>query len=270
MIHQLRAVTVAALTITLSSCAYWSDKTNQALTCAAMGAIVGGAIAAGVDDDSTEGSVASGAAAGGVIGGVLCGAVEAEEPAPRRQEEPDLGNIDSDGDGVSDDLDTCPNTAARYEVDDSGCPVFRDADGDGVTDDADRCPGTPAGTEVDADGCPAVGESVATLSDIHFAYNQAELMPSAKRVLDEVAAVLASSPDMRLSVEGHTDSAGSAEYNLSLSKLRAISAVMYLVRQHGISEERLTVVGRGESSPIASNDTESGRAENRRVNFIVQ
>ena len=275
MIHQLRAVTVAAMTITLSSCAYWSDSTNKAVTCAVLGAVVGGAVAGGVDDDSSEGSVASGAAAGGVIGGVLCGAVDTEEPTPparqeRREEEPERGPVDSDGDGVTDDLDICPNTAPHHEVDESGCPVLKDADGDGVTDDRDRCPDTPAGTEVDVHGCPAAGESVATLSDIHFAYNKATLAPTARRVLDEVATVMTNSPEMRLSVEGHTDSVGSTEYNLSLSRRRAISAMMYLVRQRGISENRLTVVAKGESSPVASNDTESGRAKNRRVNFVVQ
>lgn len=71
---------------------------------------------------------------------------------PRYQEPEPVG--DSDGDGVTDDLDRCPNTPFGTRVDGRGCPVPVDSDGDGVMDDRDRCPNTPAGTEVDADGCP--------------------------------------------------------------------------------------------------------------------
>lgn len=77
-----------------------------------------------------------------------------------RYEEPEPV-ADSDGDGVTDDIDRCPNTPAGTRVDSMGCPVPVDSDGDGVTDDRDQCPNTPAGTEVDANGCPIVEEPAA-------------------------------------------------------------------------------------------------------------
>ncbi len=71
-----------------------------------------------------------------------------------RYEEPEVR--DSDGDGVPDDLDRCPNTPFGTAVDATGCPIVMDSDNDGVPDDRDRCPNTPAGTRVDANGCPIV------------------------------------------------------------------------------------------------------------------
>ena len=75
-----------------------------------------------------------------------------EEPEP-------IG--DSDGDGVLDDRDQCPNTTPGTRVDSTGCPVPLDSDGDGVTDDRDQCPNTPAGTQVDSSGCPIPEEPAA-------------------------------------------------------------------------------------------------------------
>lgn len=80
---------------------------------------------------------------------------------PREPEPP----ADSDGDGVTDDIDRCPNTPAGTRVDSLGCPVPLDSDGDGVTDDRDQCPNTPAGTEVDSSGCPIVEEEPAACVD---------------------------------------------------------------------------------------------------------
>lgn len=81
-------------------------------------------------------------------------------------EEPEVVEpIDSDGDGVVDDRDRCPNTPAGTRVDAFGCPVPVDSDGDGVVDDRDRCPNTPAGTPVDADGCPIEEEEPAACVD---------------------------------------------------------------------------------------------------------
>ncbi len=77
-----------------------------------------------------------------------------------RYEEPEPV-ADSDGDGVTDDIDRCPNTPPGTRVDSLGCPVPVDSDGDGVTDDRDQCPNTPAGTEVDSNGCPIVEEPAA-------------------------------------------------------------------------------------------------------------
>jgi outer membrane protein OmpA-like peptidoglycan-associated protein len=87
-------------------------------------------------------------------------------------------------------------------------------------------------------------------------------------VLDQVAQVMRERPTAVVRVEGHTDSFGSDSYNQSLSERRSHAVVRYLI-QKGIQSERLEAVGFGESRPIASNDTEQGRAKNRRTEFHI-
>jgi OOP family OmpA-OmpF porin len=106
-----------------------------------------------------------------------------------------------------------------------------------------------------------------TLHGPQFDFDKATLKPDGKRLLDEAVRTLKDKPDMNVSVEGHTDSVGSDAYNQKLSERRAKAARDYLVSQ-GVSASRITVVGWGESKPVASNDTAEGRAENRRVEVI--
>ncbi len=105
-------------------------------------------------------------------------------------------------------------------------------------------------------------------SIVNFAFDSAELSQSAKTNLDKLAQVLAENPDTNINIYGYTDSKGSDAYNLSLSDRRAASVKNYLVSQ-GILGGRIITSGMGESSPIASNDTDSGRAQNRRVEFAI-
>ncbi|ADE13821.1 OmpA/MotB domain protein [Nitrosococcus halophilus Nc 4] len=167
--------------------------------------------------------------------------------------------LDSDGDGVPDYLDQCPDTPPGVAVNSEGCPL--DSDGDGVTDDVDQCPDTPAGVEVDEVGCP---EPVVLEGGVHFAFDSAKLTPEARDILDETADSLRTHPDLEVTIEGHTDSVGNADYNKRLSQLRAEAAMNYLVSQ-GVDQSRLEAVGYGEAQPIASNKTKEGRAQNRRV-----
>lgn len=166
--------------------------------------------------------------------------------------------LDSDGDGVLDYLDKCPGTSAGAAVDNDGCPL--DSDGDGVLDYLDKCPGTPRGTEVDANGCKVIAVS---LGDLHFATGSAKLTSEAKSVLDGALANI-NAISSSLTVEGHTDSRGSESFNLDLSQRRAQSVVDYLVSK-SVSSSRLNPIGKGEGSPVASNDTREGRYQNRRV-----
>lgn len=163
---------------------------------------------------------------------------------------------DSDGDGVADDKDECPNTPKGVAVTAFGCPL--DSDGDGVADFLDRCPGTPAGATVDAEGCAPSVVAVSTTID-GFAFDSSELSASQMGALDEVAA---SAGGQSLEVIGHTDSTGPEAYNQLLSERRAQSAADYLSSK-GATD--LTVVGMGESAPVADNGTSAGRAANRRV-----
>ncbi len=140
-----------------------------------------------------------------------------------------------------------------------------DSDSDGVNDIRDGCPNTPEGARVDEAGC-AMFEGV--LQGVNFEYNSSRLTEGAKQTLDEVAAELKNYPTVKIEVQAHTDSDGSAKYNLWLSERRARSVINYL-GQRGISTGRLIPMGYGETQPIADNNTEEGRAQNRRVEFQV-
>ena len=102
-----------------------------------------------------------------------------------------------------------------------------------------------------------------------FEFDSAKLLPAAYPTLNVVAEVMQRNPDLRLTVEGHTDSVGPADYNLALSERRAESVQAYL-EGRGIAAERLRAEGRGEASPVASNDDPTGRTLNRRVAFVVR
>lgn len=116
-----------------------------------------------------------------------------------------------------------------------------------------------------------VGEGIkVTLKEnmVNFGFDSSNLTSSAKTNLDKLAQVLKNNPDTNINIYGYTDSKGSDSYNLSLSERRANAVKSYLVSK-GISSSRIFAMGRGENDPVASNDTEAGRAENRRVEFAI-
>lgn len=222
--------------------------------CAAIGVAVGAGLGGGA---AGGGGAGIGAVTGLVISQIFCGQDE---------------DKDSDGDWVPDDFDQCPNTPEGMAVDGNGCPL--DSDGDGIPDHEDQCYreyGTPP------DGCPDVVEEVVEevmvvkiVETIHFDFDSAAIKPIGKAVLDaRVIPALRANPDVNIRIVGHTDSVGPAEYNLGLSLRRAESVRDYIVSQ-GIPITRLSVVGKGEDFPIASNDTAAGRADNRRVEFELK
>jgi len=186
-----------------------------------------------------------------------------EEPAPPPAP---AKPADSDGDGVPDSSDACPNTPAGVVVDSRGCPL--DSDGDGVPDYLDKCPNTPAGTKVDAQGCPI---PVATTFDltVEFAFNSSEINDLSFRELRKAMTFMREHPDEKALVEGNTDSVGGEAYNQKLSERRA-EAVKDVLVKSDIDASRITTVGYGESRPVASNDTDEGRAKNRRVSIVVK
>jgi outer membrane protein OmpA-like peptidoglycan-associated protein len=101
-----------------------------------------------------------------------------------------------------------------------------------------------------------------------FGYDQATLNPTAKANLDKLRAILVKYPETNITVIGHTDSKGTDRYNQRLSERRAQAVTNYAI-QNGISSARLTAIGKGESDPIAANDTEANSALNRRVEFVI-
>lgn len=116
-----------------------------------------------------------------------------------------------------------------------------------------------------------VGDGIKiTLSEsiVNFAFDSSDLTAAAKTNLDKLAQVLVNNPDTNINIYGHTDSKGSDSYNMSLSERRANSVKAYLMGK-GIASSRLYAKGEGESMPVASNDTDAGRAKNRRVEFAI-
>ncbi|HTI42805.1 MAG TPA: OmpA family protein [Vicinamibacterales bacterium] len=109
---------------------------------------------------------------------------------------------------------------------------------------------------------------VVNVSDVLFDFNQANLKPGARDKVAKIAAVLRSHPDLKIQVEGHTDSVGSDEYNVRLSERRAESVRAGLV-QEGVHRDVVGTAGFGESKPVATNGTAAGRQQNRRVEIIV-
>jgi OOP family OmpA-OmpF porin len=120
---------------------------------------------------------------------------------------------------------------------------------------------------VDVNGCPVAGASI-ILEGVTFATNSAEIAPGSLPVLEKVATGLKTHPDIKVEIQGHTDSTGSAQYNMGLSQRRAESVLDYLVKA-GVSSGQVTARGYGATMPVASNSTAEGRARNRRVVMYV-
>ncbi len=109
---------------------------------------------------------------------------------------------------------------------------------------------------------------IVNLSDVLFDVDKATLKPGAREKLARIAGILAGHPDLKVEIEGHTDSTGSDEYNQRLSERRAASVHAYLMQQ-GIGQSIVATAGYGESRPVATNGTAAGRQQNRRVELIV-
>jgi OOP family OmpA-OmpF porin len=219
----------------LTGCATHSDGTaplNQRTwpICSVIGGLVGGGLGA----LESGGWAAGGAALGVLTGGLICYAQDGDE----------------DNDGVFDRRDRCPDTPANTPVEHHGCPL----------------PQYPASVKPE----PLQSE-VITLSDagdVLFAFNQSELTPAAQSKLDSLMPKLQSADVVSIKVIGHTDSVGSDTYNQALSERRASSVAAYLLSQ-GVAPNKLTSEGKGQSQPVADNETEEGRAKNRRVELHI-
>ena len=153
----------------------------------------------------------------------------------------------------------------------------KDSDGDGVSDVFDKCPNTPAGTKVDGSGCElpkmqvlapdtaAMVKPEAPKDRVQFAFDSDVITTDSYPTLNNLATELKSSKE-KITLSGHASSEGTEAYNLGLSKRRATSVKKFLVGA-GVPSKQIKTVGYGESRPIASNDTEEGRQKNRRVEF---
>ncbi|NMY49395.1 OmpA family protein [Pseudomonas sp. WS 5011] len=202
--------------------------------CSAIGGLTGAGL--GAIESSTW--AAGGAVAGAVIGTLICYAQDGDE----------------DDDGVFDRRDRCPGTPPNTPVHHNGCPFKEYA-------------GTPA--EAEPESIEMV-ESVRVELDVKFDFNKSDVKEDSQADIKSLADFMKQYPQTTTTVEGHTDAVGSDAYNQGLSERRANAVRDVLVNQHGIESSRVSSVGYGESRPVADNDTDSGRAINRRVEAEVE
>jgi outer membrane protein OmpA-like peptidoglycan-associated protein len=222
----------------LSGCVTTSSTGDAALNqgnwplCSAIGGLTGGGLGA----IESSAWAAGGAVAGAVIGGIICYAQDGDE----------------DGDGVFDRRDRCPDTPPNTSVRHNGCPLPEYASSPQVVEPAE--PAVPVRVEL----------------DVKFDFDKSVVKAGSHADIKNLADFMKQYPQTSTAVEGHTDSIGSDAYNQGLSERRANAVRDALVEQHGIETSRVSAVGYGESRPVADNDTESGRAINRRVEAAVE
>jgi len=212
------------------------------------------------------------------------------------------GCPDADGDGVADINDKCPDTPKGVKVDAKGCPL--DQDKDGITDAMDKCPDTPAGVTVDKNGCPVDtdGDGVAdyldncpsvagpkenkgcpviekvteaevlpemTVEPVYFDYDKSNILQVENAKIEKLVKILKTNANYNVDLTGNADNKGTEEYNMKLSE-RRIQSVVKAITNSGVKAVRISKQKPlGASKPVATNDTEEGRALNRRVTFEV-
>ncbi|VVN89757.1 OmpA family protein [Pseudomonas fluorescens] len=218
----------------LTGCATHSDGTaplNQRTwpICSVIGGLVGGGLGA----LQSSGWAAGGAALGILTGGLICFAQDGDE----------------DDDGVFDRRDRCPDTPANTPVEHHGCPL-------------PQYPVTVKPVE------PVRAEVIVLRDDVLFAFDKFSLTPSAQSQLDSLMSKLQNADVVSIKVIGHTDSKGSDAYNQVLSERRASAVADYLLSR-GLAPDKLSSEGRGEREPMADNETDAGRAQNRRVELHI-
>ena len=183
---------------------------------------------------------------------------------------------DRDKDTIIDPEDACPDEPG-VKTDDpktNGCPAPKDTDGDGILDPVDACPDVagPANDDPKKHGCPVARVEkgqIRILEQVQFAYNSDRILKASDYILEAVKKVLEEHAQIKqVEVQGHTDNKGGDQFNLGLSKRRAASVMKWLTSR-GIDKKRLKSQGFGKKQPIDTNDTEEGRANNRRVEFHI-
>jgi outer membrane protein OmpA-like peptidoglycan-associated protein len=200
-----------------------------------------------------------------------------DEPGPPNEDPKKNGcplPKDTDGDGIPDAQDACPTVKGVPDPDPkkNGCPPDRDHDG--IPDGEDACPDQagPRNPDPKINGCPTVhvtATEIIITEQVQFDTDRATIKPASDPLLDKVAEVFKGHEEIaRVEVEGHTDNKGSAVHNKTLSQRRAEAVLQALVKR-GIAAKRLVAKGYGQEVPIADNNTEDGRQQNRRVQFKI-
>ncbi|MGD0525314.1 MAG: OmpA family protein [Polyangiaceae bacterium] len=209
------------------------------------------------------------------------GIVDAEDACPDvpgiRTDDPATNGCpsDRDRDRVYDTEDACPDVPGVRTSDPktNGCPPDRDHDG--IPDSLDACPDEPGPPNQDPrkNGCPLAfvrDNQIQIAEQVKFRFGLAAIDPASDTILDAVLKVMLEHTEIpRIRVEGHTDNRGTVELNRRLSGARAAAVVDWLVK-HGIDRSHLSSQGFGFDRPIDTNDTDEGRANNRRVEFHIE
>jgi len=168
---------------------------------------------------------------------------------------------------------------------------YPDEDGDGIRDSLDVCPGTPSDTAVNSSGCPIRDNNLyiekpkkvsykvsrnfkmlpnkSKILDIHFQLNSDAVTSASRTTIREFVEYFNNKNFSKVIIKGYTDSTGDFDKNIALSQRRA-DAVKKIMIQYGIDSDKIIAIGKGSLSPIASDDTEEGRARNRRIEIIVE
>ena len=159
---------------------------------------------------------------------------------------------------------------AQFGSQDSGSRIFK---GDDVVISVDSVQVKPVTNKMVDGTASDMAKAIASagrvnLYGIYFDTDKTDIKPASKATLDEVAKLLNNDPSLKLQVIGHTDNQGTAEYNNNLSMRRAQAVVKELTTAYKIAADRLQPSGKGFSEPVAPNDTEAGRAKNRRVELV--
>jgi OOP family OmpA-OmpF porin len=239
-----------------------------------------------------------------VLGVAIAAAAHASPPAAAPHVDPKAPcyrwpAADWDGDGVFDRVDHCNDTPKGCIVDEFGCS--HDSDGDGVCDGLDRCPNTAARAEVDRHGCAddqqaamraplrpepprevekpkpmteserqLVETGHVRLENLYFEKNSAALLPESETALREVGETLEKFPTLKIEIEGHTDTRGSAAYNRRLSEVRAEAVRLWLLDHCRLNRANYTARGYGETRPETRERNDEELLRNRRVVLTVQ
>ncbi|WP_297925894.1 OmpA family protein [uncultured Agitococcus sp.] len=204
------------------------------------------------------------------------GVVDANDRCPNTPAGWEVGTdgcpLDSDRDRVPNSIDECPNTPNGMQVGANGCPL--DEDKDGVTDAKDKCPGTAPNVIVDAQGCAKtvtkeIKEAIKEEINIVFDSGKAIIKPEFKGEVAKIADLAKANGNAFITIEGHTDSSGNPAKNKVLSQERATAVMNMLIADYGIPAARVTAIGYGSSKPVADNKTAEGKAKNRRVIAVL-
>ena len=166
--------------------------------------------------------------------------------------------------GAGDDKTAERISEAVTKATESVVAAVKDTDGDGVSDDQDKCPNTAAGTKVNSYGCADKEKAVVKIN-VEFLAGKTDVQSKYESEIEKLAVFMKEHPETKVEIAGHTDKSGAAKANTVLSQKRAESVAQVLVKKFGISQNRIKAKGYGSSRPITENKTAAGREANRRV-----